>query len=162
MFSETGVSQDFLDTAIPHILSFATDMFNDTNNVGRVQFPIALYVLAVTPFDDRDQIDRAISEFTRESMETRMIKTVPAAKASIEALKKVRVDVSCTARECSICLEEFCIGLESRVQMEIVFVELLETGPLYLVHFIPDANGGFGKISWPVYQLDTFEMLKWK
>ena len=136
MFSETGVSQDFLDTAIPHILSFATDMFNDTNNVGRVQFPIALYVLAVTPFDDRDQIHRAISEFTRESMETRMIKTVPAAKASIEALKKVRVDVSCTARECSICLEEFCNGSEvmrmpcSHIYHKDCIVKWLETSHL--------------------------------
>uniref|UniRef100_A0A7N2MK21 Uncharacterized protein n=1 Tax=Quercus lobata TaxID=97700 RepID=A0A7N2MK21_QUELO len=108
IFSNTGVSQDFLDTATPSILSFASVMFNDARNIGRVLFPIAVFVLVVTPYDERDQIDRAI----RESMEARTFKTVPAAKSSIDGLKKVRIDDFCSIRECSICLEEFCDGLE--------------------------------------------------
>ena len=108
LFSNTGVSQDFLDTATPSILSFASVMFNDARNIGRVLFPIAVFVLVVTPYDERDQIDRAI----RESMEARTVKTVPAAKSSIDGLKKVRIDDFCSIRECSICLEEFCDGLE--------------------------------------------------
>lgn len=102
------MSQDFLDTATPSILSFASVMFNDARNIGRVLFPIAVFVLVVTPYDERDQIDRAI----RESMEARTVKTVPAAKSSIDGLKKVRIDDFCSIRECSICLEEFCDELE--------------------------------------------------
>ncbi|KAK7847026.1 hypothetical protein CFP56_007199 [Quercus suber] len=89
IFSNTGVSQDFLDAATPSILSFASVMFNDARNIGRVLFPIAVFVLVVTPYDERDQIDRAI----RESMEARTVKTVPAAKSSIDGLKKAEVDV---------------------------------------------------------------------
>ncbi|XP_062149961.1 probable E3 ubiquitin-protein ligase RHC2A [Alnus glutinosa] len=118
MFSETGVSQDFLDAAVPHILSFAFDMVEDTTtrrSVGRALLPMALVVLVATAYDERDEIERAIRESMEESR--RAIATVPAAKSSVdEALRNVRIDDgSCTARECSICLEEFCSGLEPEV-----------------------------------------------
>jgi hypothetical protein len=117
MFSETGVSQDFLDAATPHILSFALDMVEGTTrSAGRALLPVALVVLVATPYDDRDEMERAIRESTTEEAR-RVIVTVPATKSAIdEALQNVRIDEgSCTTRECSICLEDFCNGLEPEV-----------------------------------------------
>lgn len=108
VLSDTGVSQDFLDALAPEMLSFASDTANNnaTQNVGGA---IGLLVFVTTAYDDRREIERAIRESTEI---TRMALTVPATKSSIEGLKKVKIDLSCTIKECSVCLEEFRIELE--------------------------------------------------
>ena len=85
------VSQEFLDTVTADILSFASNMFNSTQTF----FPINLAIFDTPP----------VTDFMD-----------PATKSSIEALKKVKIDESCTSSDqCSICLNDFCDGSEVMV-----------------------------------------------
>ena len=96
IFSNTPgtVTQEFLNTVTADILSFASDMFNDTQTL----FSISLAVLVTTN-------ERPVTDYME-----------PATKSSIEALKIVKIDGSCTSNDqCSICLDDFCDGSEVMV-----------------------------------------------
>ncbi|CAB4266923.1 unnamed protein product [Prunus armeniaca] len=97
---------DFVHVLLPEVHSFAMDVAQEPANAGPRIVPLVLAVLAVTPFDDRDQIERAIMESGQ------VFNPVPAAKSSIAGLKKVKIDNLSVTKECSICLEEFSAGLE--------------------------------------------------
>lgn len=106
VLSGSGVSMDFVHVLLPEVHSFAMDVAQEPANAGPRIVPLVLAVLAVTPFDDRDQIERAIMESGQ------VFNPVPAAKSSIAGLKKVKIDNLSVTKECSICLEEFSAGLE--------------------------------------------------
>ena len=96
IFSNTPgtVTQEFLNTVTADILSFASDMFNDTQTL----FSISLGVLVTTN-------ERPVTDYME-----------PATKSSIEALKIVKIDGSWTSNDqCSICLDDFCDGSEVMV-----------------------------------------------
>ncbi|PQP99635.1 E3 ubiquitin-protein ligase RNF181-like [Prunus yedoensis var. nudiflora] len=106
VLSGSGVSMDFVHVLLPEVHSFAMEVAQEPANAGPRIVPLVLAVLAVTPFDDRDQIERAIMESGQ------VFNPVPAAKSSIAGLKKVKIDNLSVTKECSICLEEFSAGLE--------------------------------------------------
>ncbi|BBG95619.1 Zinc finger, C3HC4 type RING finger family protein [Prunus dulcis] len=62
VLSGSGVSMDFVHVLLPEVHSFAMDVAQEPANAGPRIVPLVLAVLAVTPFDDRDQIERAIME----------------------------------------------------------------------------------------------------
>ncbi|KAK8690950.1 hypothetical protein V6N13_074474 [Hibiscus sabdariffa] len=58
----------------------------------------------------RNALDLAFERVTRESMEHAVIKLVPAAATSIQALEKVTSNASTSKEKCSVCMEEMVIG----------------------------------------------------
>ena len=73
----------------------------------------------------------------------------PATKSSIEALKKVRIDGSCSSND-SICLDDFCDGFEVMVMpclhlyQKDCIVKWLETSHLCLLCRYPMPTQRFG------------------
>ncbi|KAL6210263.1 hypothetical protein ACLB2K_015496 [Fragaria x ananassa] len=109
ILSGTGVSLDFIEALVPEVYSFALDVVTVFENGDPDEYkvvPFNLGVVAVTPYDDHDQIERAIWESGQ------VFNPVPATRSSIAALKKVKVENLSVVNECSICLEEFSAGLE--------------------------------------------------
>lgn len=102
------MSLDFIEALVPEVYSFALEIATDLENGDPKPkvVPLNLGVVAVTPYDDHDQIERAIWESGQ------VFNPVPATKSSIAALKKVKVENLSVMNECSICLEEFSTGLE--------------------------------------------------
>ncbi|XP_038885922.1 E3 ubiquitin-protein ligase RING1-like [Benincasa hispida] len=109
VFSDTGVAQDFLDTAVPDVLSVAADIACNPLNAGRRILPLAVSVLVVSPYNEREEIGRVLRESSAQPF-----KTLPASETAIEGLKNVDIDVGgeLLIGECRICLDELMNGME--------------------------------------------------
>lgn len=69
---------------------------------------MGLAIFVVTPYDDRQEIDRALSEIMQENP-----RFEPASKSCIEGLKRVKLVGDSTMMEkCMICLEKAMVGQE--------------------------------------------------
>lgn len=107
VFSGTGVAQDFLDAAVPDVLSVAADIACNPLNAGRRILPLAVSVLVVSPYNEREEIGRDLRE-------AQAFKTLPASESAIEGLKNVEIDVGgeLLIGDCRICLDELMNGVE--------------------------------------------------
>ncbi|PON85065.1 43kDa postsynaptic protein [Trema orientale] len=96
------VSPDTAAYLASQLAAFAAEMAKEL--AGSMTIDVFLDINAVTPYDDQEEMDRAL----RESAE---IRAVTATKSSIEALKEVNIEsilgVQDRQHQCSICLEEF-------------------------------------------------------
>ncbi|KAG7016485.1 E3 ubiquitin-protein ligase RING1-like protein, partial [Cucurbita argyrosperma subsp. argyrosperma] len=109
VFSGTGVAQDFLDAAVPEVLSVAADVVCNPLNAGRRIFPLAVSVLVVSLYNEREEIGRVLRESSEQAF-----KASPACASAIEGLKNVEIDVrgELLIGECRICLDELMNGME--------------------------------------------------
>lgn len=107
ILSNTGASTDFIQGATPDISSYALSLINDPCNANSKVITMVLAILVISPYDDRGEIDRALSEIRMEETNLRF---KPASKSSIEGLIRVKLESLCRMKECMICLEEFLIG----------------------------------------------------
>ncbi|KAK0597025.1 hypothetical protein LWI29_021060 [Acer saccharum] len=112
MLSLTGLPPESIEgTVSDHVFRYGWRMERNPMNLDYKVLTMAINITVVTLYDDRQEIDRAISESTSSAM-TRF---TPASKDAIQRLKKVRFnhldhDDRC---KCMICLEEFSIGVET-------------------------------------------------
>ncbi|KAJ6709369.1 hypothetical protein OIU74_010463 [Salix koriyanagi] len=111
----TGCSSDFVESVAPDISSFALDMVTDPCNASSSEaLTMVLAILVTTPYDEREEIDRALSDSLMQ--ETSRFK--PASKSCIDGLKRMSLEGSCSMKECMICLEEFLMGNEVKGKPE--------------------------------------------
>ena len=85
-------------------------MERDPKNLDYKVLTMAINITVVTLYDDRQEIDQAISESSTSSAMTRF---TPASKDAIQRLEKMRFDHDDDQCKCMICLEEFSIGVET-------------------------------------------------
>ncbi|CAK9168726.1 unnamed protein product [Ilex paraguariensis] len=94
---------DFVEEIIDNAFDLGLSMVDNFQNMERniLSMIVKIRVLFIVPSIDRDEEEEIAS-----------IRS--ATKSSIEVLKKVtlKLDDSCSKRECAICLETFCAGLE--------------------------------------------------
>ncbi|KAF2291387.1 hypothetical protein GH714_023516 [Hevea brasiliensis] len=109
LLSTTGVSRDFIDSVIPDVSSFAFDMVTHPYNSKVRVLTMGLAIFVVTPYDDRQEIDRALSEAMQENP-----RFEPSSKSCIEGLKRVKLvnDSTTMMKRCAICLKKQMIGQE--------------------------------------------------
>ncbi|KAM2067412.1 hypothetical protein ACFX1T_043747 [Malus domestica] len=133
ILSGTGVSMDFVETLVPEVYALAVEITRNSENAEPIVVPLDLDVLAVTPFDDREQIERAIVESGL------VYNPVPAAKSLGAGLKTVNIENLGVSKECSICLEELSTGLEvvlmpcNHLQHKDCIVEWLKRSHIFLL-----------------------------
>ncbi|CAN1176182.1 E3 ubiquitin-protein ligase RING1-like [Linum perenne] len=101
--SETGAAGDFIAAIVPEVSSFAVELATDPSNAGVRVVTMVLALFVITPFDDREAIDQALSE-----QDVRDLRFKPASKSAIEGLKRFTLD--CLGGSCTVCLDEMLIG----------------------------------------------------
>ncbi|CAN0892389.1 E3 ubiquitin-protein ligase RING1-like [Linum grandiflorum] len=102
VLSETGAAGDFIAAIVPEVSSFAVELAKDPSNAGVGVVTLVLALFAVTPFDDREAIDRVLSQ-----QDFRDLRFTPASKSAIDGLKRFTLD---SVRKCTVCLDEMLIG----------------------------------------------------
>ncbi|KAJ6939265.1 hypothetical protein NC651_005641 [Populus alba x Populus x berolinensis] len=111
ILSSMGCSPDFIESAAPDISSFALDMVTDPCNASSSEvLTMVLAIHVTTPYDEREEIDRALSE----SLMQEASRFKPASKSCIDGLKRMSLEGSCSMKECMVCLEEFLMGSEGK------------------------------------------------
>ena len=109
ILSSMGCSSDFIESAAPDISSFALDMVTNPCNASSSEvLTMVLAIHVTTPYDEREEIDRALSE----SLMQEASRFKPASKSCIDGLKRMSLEGSCSMKECMVCLEEFLMGSE--------------------------------------------------
>lgn len=109
ILSSMGCSPDFIESAAPDISSFALDMVTNPCNASSSEvLTMVLAIHVTTPYDEREEIDRALSE----SLMQEASRFKPASKSCIDGLKRMSLEGSCSMKECMVCLEEFLMGSE--------------------------------------------------
>ncbi|KAK0598605.1 hypothetical protein LWI29_036245 [Acer saccharum] len=110
MLSLTGLPPESIqDMVSDHVFHCGWRMENDPMNLDYKVLTMAINIMVTTPYDDPQEIDRAISESTSSAM-TRF---TPASKDAIQRLEKMSFDHDDQCK-CMICLEEFSIGVETK------------------------------------------------
>ncbi|KAJ7006621.1 hypothetical protein NC653_005852 [Populus alba x Populus x berolinensis] len=111
ILSSMGCSPDFIESAAPDISSFALDMVTNPCNASSSEvLTMVLAIHVTTPYDEREEIDRALSE----SLMQEASRFKPASKSCIDGLKRMSLEGSCSMKECMVCLEEFLMGSEGK------------------------------------------------
>ncbi|EEF48337.1 E3 ubiquitin-protein ligase ATL4-like [Ricinus communis] len=108
ILSTTAASRDFIDLILPEVSSFALEMATHPSNKNVKVLTMGLLICVVTPYDEREEIDRALGETIQEKARFK-----PASKSCIEGLKRVRIDKDddkISGETCMVCLEKESVG----------------------------------------------------
>ncbi|CAK7346971.1 unnamed protein product [Dovyalis caffra] len=103
ILSSMGCSPDFIERVTPDISSFASDMVTNPCNASTSKvLTMVLVILVTTPYDEREEIDRALNESLIQ--ETSRFK--PASKSCIDGLKRMSFEDSCSMKDCMVARDE--------------------------------------------------------
>ena len=101
---------------VQEIRSGAVLLANETTNIGRRIIPmvvdIDLWYMGEEEEEDEDESDEIMAEVMRSSLNDVTDLSVPATRASIEALEKIKFEDVNSTDKCIICLEEFAMESE--------------------------------------------------
>ncbi|KAK2654339.1 hypothetical protein Ddye_014195 [Dipteronia dyeriana] len=109
MLSSTGLPPEYIEGIVSdRVFLCGWRMERDPMNLDYKVLTMTINITVTTPYDNRQEIDRTISE----SSSSAMTWFTPVSKDAIQRLEKVRFDQDDECK-CMICLEEFSTGVET-------------------------------------------------